>query len=212
MMASMDFTSSGLGAGTLAKGSGAACAEEAFCDAGFSGDCAEANCESCGERKDGEFHKRCSIWFGRARCDSSFGRANYISGKQWRGENPRGFGRLAAEAGEEPEEKRKSGAENEASDDGEIEGGVFAAVDDVAGKFPEAEGEFGAEVKQGAEDDEDEAEQEKGAAEIAKRVHGNIIGEGARGSQPDAQVKMSGPCHRTITATGCVESLLHTIY
>src|SRR5579862_840072 len=45
MMASMDFTSSGLGAGTLANGSVAACAEAAVCGAGFSEDWAEADCE-----------------------------------------------------------------------------------------------------------------------------------------------------------------------
>jgi hypothetical protein len=85
---------------------------------------------------------------------------------------------------EEPKEKRKSGTEDETSDDGEIERGVFAAMNDVAGEFAEAEGESGAEVKQSAEDDEDDAEQEKRAAEIAKRVHGNIIGEGARAPNP----------------------------
>src|SRR5579872_634119 len=35
MMASTDFTSSGLGAGTPAKGSGAVCAGAALCGAGF---------------------------------------------------------------------------------------------------------------------------------------------------------------------------------
>lgn len=59
----------------------------------------------------------------------------------------------AAEVGEEPEEKRKNSAQNEASDDGEIERGVFAAVDDVAGQSAEAEGEFGAEVEERADDD-----------------------------------------------------------
>jgi hypothetical protein len=78
---------------------------------------------------------------------------NYISGEQWRGENPWRFQRLTAEVGKEPEEEGKRGAENEASDDGEIERGVFAAMDDVAGEFSKAEGEFGAEVEERAGDD-----------------------------------------------------------
>lgn len=106
-----------------------------------------------------------------------FGRGNYISGKRRRGENPRGFRRLAPEMGKEPEEKRKSGTDDETGDDGEIERGVFSAVDDVAREFAEAEGEFGPEVKQSADDDEDDAEQEKSAAEIAERIHGSIVEE-----------------------------------
>ena len=75
-----------------------------------------------------------------------FGRGNYISGKRRRGENPRGFRRLAPEMGKEPEEKRKSSAEDKTGDDGEIERGVFTTMDDVAGEFVESEGEFGPEV------------------------------------------------------------------
>jgi len=47
---------------------------------------------------------------------------------------------LAAEMGEEPEEEREHGAENEASHDGKIEGGVFAAMNEVTGKSSQAEG------------------------------------------------------------------------
>jgi hypothetical protein len=57
---------------------------------------------------------------------------------------------LAVEAGEKPEEKTQGDAEDQACDDREIKGGVFAAVDDVAGKFAEAEREFAAEVEKGA--------------------------------------------------------------
>lgn len=59
---------------------------------------------------------------------------------------------------EEPEEKRETKAENEASHDGEIEGGMFTAVDDVAGKFSQAEGESCAEVEERADDGEQAAE------------------------------------------------------
>jgi hypothetical protein len=58
---------------------------------------------------------------------------------------------LAAELGEKPEEQREAKAEDEAGNDGEIEGGVFTAVDDVAREFTEAEGEFGAEVQESAD-------------------------------------------------------------
>jgi hypothetical protein len=73
--------------------------------------------------------------------------------------------------GNEPEEERKGEAENEARDDGEIEGGAFAAVDDVAGKAAEAKGEFSAEVEKCADEDEQNTENKKGAAEFAERVH-----------------------------------------
>jgi hypothetical protein len=79
--------------------------------------------------------------------------------------------------GKEPEEKRKSGTEDKTGDDGEIERGVFITMDDVAGEFAESEGEFDPEVKQSADDDEDGAEQEKCAAEIAERIHGSIVEE-----------------------------------
>jgi hypothetical protein len=70
---------------------------------------------------------------------------------------------------DQPEEEREGGAEEETRDDGEVEGGVFAAMDDVAGEAAEAEGEFASDVKKGAE----------GAAEFAKRVHPGILPEPA---------------------------------
>jgi hypothetical protein len=48
---------------------------------------------------------------------------------------------------------------------------VFAAVNDVARETTEAEGEFAGEVEKGAGGDEDGAEDEEGAAEIARRIH-----------------------------------------
>jgi hypothetical protein len=82
---------------------------------------------------------------------------------------------LTAEVGEEPEEKRQSEAEEEAGDDGEIKSGVFAAVDDVAGKAAESERKAAAEVEQGAGDGKDDAEDEQDAAEFAERVHEGIV-------------------------------------
>ena len=85
------------------------------------------------------------------------------------------LGRLAAEVGEEPEEKRECCAENEAGDDGEVESCVFAAMDDVAGEFAEAEREFAAEIEKSADEDEEAAEDQEGAAEFAIRVHGERV-------------------------------------
>jgi hypothetical protein len=75
----------------------------------------------------------------------------------------------------EPEEQGEAEAEDEAGDDGKVEGGVFAAVDDVTGKAAEAEGQFSAKVKKCAYDDKEPAEHEEGAAEFANRVHCRIL-------------------------------------
>jgi hypothetical protein len=100
------------------------------------------------------------------------GRGNYISGElyAWKNLATRRVV-LSAEMGEKPEEERKCEAEDEAGDDGEIEGGVFAAVDDVAGKFAEAEGKFATEIEKSAKDDKKAAEKEQSAAEFTEGVH-----------------------------------------
>jgi len=76
-------------------------------------------------------------------------------------------GGLAAEVGEEPEEQGETCAEKEAGDDGEIEGSVFAAMDEVAGKAAETERELAAEVKKSADGEKESAENKEGAAEFA---------------------------------------------
>ncbi len=60
---------------------------------------------------------------------------------------------LTAEMREEPEDEGESGAEEEASDDRKVKGGVFAAMDDVAGEFAETERKFAAEIEKRAEQD-----------------------------------------------------------
>jgi len=60
--------------------------------------------------------------------------------------------------GEEPEEKGKCCAEDEAGDDREIEGGVFAAMDDVSGKFAEAKRELSTEIEKSADGGQDSTE------------------------------------------------------
>jgi hypothetical protein len=72
---------------------------------------------------------------------------------------------------EKPEEERKTEAENEAGDDREVEDGVFAAMDDVAGEAAEAQREFSAEVKKSAHNDEESTENEEGPAEFAEGIH-----------------------------------------
>src|ERR1700674_128821 len=77
----------------------------------------------------------------------------------------------ATEVGDEPEEERESDANEEASDDGKVKGGVFAAVDDVPRKSSEAEGEFASEIEKSADKNQEAAEEEKRTAEFAERVH-----------------------------------------
>jgi hypothetical protein len=49
-----------------------------------------------------------------------------------------------------PKKERQNGAEKQASNDGKVEGSVFATMDDVAGKFSETKGELAAEIKESA--------------------------------------------------------------
>jgi hypothetical protein len=74
--------------------------------------------------------------------------------------------------GDEPEEERNTEAEDETSDNRKVKRGVCAAVDDVAGKFSQAEREFSAEIQKGADEDEETSEEKKDAAEFAERAHG----------------------------------------
>jgi hypothetical protein len=85
----------------------------------------------------------------------------------------------AAKLGEEPEKQAQAHTEEQASDDGKVKGGVFAAVDDVAGEAAEAEGELGAEVKNSAGKDQESAEEKERATEFAKRVHSTILSQAA---------------------------------
>ena len=71
-----------------------------------------------------------------------------------------------------PEEEREAEAEDETGDDGEIESGVFASMDDVAGEVAETQWEFSAEIKYRANGEEQGAENEEGAAEFAEGIHG----------------------------------------
>ena len=82
-----------------------------------------------------------------------------------------GRAKLAAEVGEKPEEQAQTDAEEQAGDNREVESSVFAAMDNVAGEFSQAEREFHTKIKKCAQENEEAAEEEKCAAEFAKRVH-----------------------------------------
>jgi hypothetical protein len=97
--------------------------------------------------------------------------------------------------GEEPEKKGKRDAKKKASDDGKVKRGVFAAMNDVAGKLSQAEGEFVAEVQKCTNKNEKCSQGKKGAAEIAERVHEVILPE-ARESGDTRSWKVRVGCHR----------------
>jgi hypothetical protein len=65
---------------------------------------------------------------------------------------------------DEPEEQAQGDAEDEARNDRKVDPGVFAAMDDVAGKAAEAKRKFAAEVKESADGEDYRAEKEKSAA------------------------------------------------
>jgi len=58
----------------------------------------------------------------------------------------------------EPKQKRENDAEEQAGNDGEVESGVFAAVDDVAGQLSQAERESAAEIEESADENQKAAE------------------------------------------------------
>jgi hypothetical protein len=84
---------------------------------------------------------------------------------------------------EKPEEKGKSGAQEEACDDGEIKCGVFAAMDDVAGKFAKTERQPGAEIEKCADENKETTEEQEPATEFAEWVHETDCSEGKRGKE-----------------------------
>jgi hypothetical protein len=108
--------------------------------------------------------------------------------------------RLFTEMSKKPEEERKAEAENEAGDDGEVESGVFAAVNDVAGKAAEAQREFSAEVKQSADEDQEGAENEESAAEFAEGIHEESVEKMRYGSK-EVWKRKRGTMYRAPTSS-----------
>ena len=97
--------------------------------------------------------------------------------------------RSAAEMRDEPDEKGQRNAEKQTGNDGKVERGVFAAVNDVAGQFSQAEGEFVSEIENSSEKNKESTEEEKRATEFAERIHEVILPEG----------QTSLPCGASIT-------------
>ena len=62
-------------------------------------------------------------------------------------------------------------------------------MDDIAGKTAEAERKFAAEIKEGADDDEKEANEQQHAAEVAKRIHKKSVENQAREVKEIKEVK-----------------------
>jgi hypothetical protein len=83
----------------------------------------------------------------------------------------------ATEVIDQPEEERKTDAEDEAGDDREIESSVFAAIDNVPREAAEAEGRFAAEVEKCTDENDKASEEEERAAEFAEGVHKKIVEE-----------------------------------
>lgn len=82
---------------------------------------------------------------------------------------------LFAEVRKEPQNDGEGDAQDEAGDDRKVERRAFAVMNDVSGQAAEAEGEFGAEGEECAQENKERSEHEKRAAEIAERVHGGSL-------------------------------------
>jgi hypothetical protein len=106
--------------------------------------------------------------------------------------------------GEEPEEEGDCCAEDKAGHDREIESGVFAAVNDVAGKFAQTKGELPAEEQNSAEHCEDASKDKESAAEFAKGLHNSIIEERPCGSRVYGCVRNKICAHRS-NAHSCAQ-------
>jgi len=91
-------------------------------------------------------------------------------------------GQLTAEMRNEPEEEREHETYDKAGNDRKVERGVFAAVDDVAGQFSQAEGEFAAKIEESTDKNQKAAEKEERAAEFTEGIHEVILPEGANKS------------------------------
>src|SRR5947209_12299420 len=94
-----------------------------------------------------------------------------------------------------PDEDGQRSAEEEAGDDREIEGSVFAAMDDVSREAAEAQREFSIEVEESADDDQECAEDEEDATELAKRIHKKIVSEMPRRSNEARKRGLSSLCY-----------------
>jgi hypothetical protein len=78
---------------------------------------------------------------------------------------------LPAKMVQEPKQKTKSNAQEQASDNRKVDCSVLATMDEVAGKTAETEREARAEEEQPANDGDYAAKKKEHAAEFAERIH-----------------------------------------
>lgn len=95
---------------------------------------------------------------------------------------------LTAKVRDQPEEKGQRDAEKKTSDDGKVKRSVFAAVNDVAGQFSQAQRQLVSKIEKHTNQDEEPSEEDKRAAEFAEGVHEVILPEGTSKS-------FSQPCY-----------------
>lgn len=82
---------------------------------------------------------------------------------------------LAAKVIDEPENQADGQADEQAGGDREIKRAVFAAVNDISWQTAETEGQFTAEIEQGANGDQGSAERQKNTAELSRGFHTGIV-------------------------------------
>jgi hypothetical protein len=77
----------------------------------------------------------------------------------------------AAKVREKPKQDGEHNADGEAGHDWKVEGGVLAAMNDIAGQAAKAERETRSEVKHSSKDNANHAKYQEGPSEFAERVH-----------------------------------------
>jgi hypothetical protein len=81
------------------------------------------------------------------------------------------WGLSAPEMIDQPEEEREAQAEEEASDNWEIEGSVLTSVNDITRKTAEAKWYFAPKIEKSADERQESTQEEEGTAKFAKGVH-----------------------------------------
>lgn len=83
--------------------------------------------------------------------------------------------RLAAPVGNQPEQDAENEAHHKASDNREVHGRVFAAMNNVARKAAEAEWQPATDKKQPANNGQNNTEDHECPAELTHRVHSHSV-------------------------------------
>jgi hypothetical protein len=72
---------------------------------------------------------------------------------------------------EEPEQDGEGDADDQAGDNRKVEGGVLAAMNDIAGQAAKAERQARSEVQRSSNNNANRAKDQKGPSKFAERVH-----------------------------------------